>query len=180
MVKAGFDPESMANMFEILQSLSRLSGSDNLEFLRSHPLTKKRISDSKIRANEVSGRNYRNNLDYDLVRNRSKVHFTKQPRQVITQFKQDLRRSKSERQRISSLYGLALSYSKGGDDLNALTFSRKALALDKENLLLQMLLVEVHLNAGNNLEAEALSKSCLLYTSPSPRDLSTSRMPSSA
>ena len=59
------------------------------------------------------------------------------------------------------MYGLALSYSKGGDDLNALTFSRKALALDKENLLLQMLLVEVHLNAGNNLEAEALSKSLL-------------------
>ena len=26
----------------------------------------------------------------------------------------------------------------------------------------------------------ALAKSCLLYTSPSPRDLSTSRMPSSA
>ena len=30
---------------------------------------------------------------------------------------------------------------------------------------------------GNNLY---LSKDCLLYTSPSPRDLSTSRMPSSA
>ena len=161
MVRAGFDPLSMANMFEILQSLSRLSGSDNLEFLRSHPLTKKRISDSKIRADEVSGINYRNNLDYDLVKNRSKVHFTKQSRQAIAQFKQDLRRSKSKRQRISSLYGLALSYSKGGDDLNALTFSRKALALDKENLLLQTLLVEVHLNAGNNLEAEALSKSLL-------------------
>ena len=28
--------------------------------------------------------------------------------------------------------------------------------------------------------AEALNASCLLYTSPSPRDLSTSRMPSSA
>ena len=26
----------------------------------------------------------------------------------------------------------------------------------------------------------ALNKACLLYTSPSPRDLSTSRMPSSA
>ena len=35
----------------------------------------------------------------------------------------------------------------------------------------------------NNLIANAKSsnsKSCLLYTSPSPRDLSTSRMPSSA
>ena len=28
--------------------------------------------------------------------------------------------------------------------------------------------------------AEDMSKDCLLYTSPSPRDLSTSRMPSSA
>ena len=28
--------------------------------------------------------------------------------------------------------------------------------------------------------AEAQAKACLLYTSPSPRDLSTSRMPSSA
>ena len=28
--------------------------------------------------------------------------------------------------------------------------------------------------------AKALEKTCLLYTSPSPRDLSTSRMPSSA
>ena len=29
-------------------------------------------------------------------------------------------------------------------------------------------------------EANAIAKVCLLYTSPSPRDLSTSRMPSSA
>ena len=32
---------------------------------------------------------------------------------------------------------------------------------------------------GDNLRAQAY-KDCLLYTSPSPRDLSTSRMPSSA
>ena len=31
-----------------------------------------------------------------------------------------------------------------------------------------------------NSERQAISDSCLLYTSPSPRDLSTSRMPSSA
>ena len=33
--------------------------------------------------------------------------------------------------------------------------------------------------AGNPMDP-ALRKACLLYTSPSPRDLSTSRMPSSA
>ena len=47
--------------------------------------------------------------------------------------------------------------------------------------------VNVHLSAaGRALEARArhvpgaLARCCLLYTSPSPRDLSTSRMPSSA
>ena len=34
--------------------------------------------------------------------------------------------------------------------------------------------------AVRTLAEHALSKTCLLYTSPSPRDLSTSRMPSSA
>ena len=34
--------------------------------------------------------------------------------------------------------------------------------------------------AGYPADFETLSRLCLLYTSPSPRDLSTSRMPSSA
>ena len=33
---------------------------------------------------------------------------------------------------------------------------------------------------GQGIIAKSLSRICLLYTSPSPRDLSTSRMPSSA
>ena len=36
-------------------------------------------------------------------------------------------------------------------------------------------------NMGNSVNDEAMAtETCLLYTSPSPRDLSTSRMPSSA
>jgi len=35
-------------------------------------------------------------------------------------------------------------------------------------------------NAGKSRAFEIKIKDCLLYTSPSPRDLSTSRMPSSA
>ena len=38
----------------------------------------------------------------------------------------------------------------------------------------------VALNAEHVASIRALGKVCLLYTSPSPRDLSTSRMPSSA
>ena len=44
---------------------------------------------------------------------------------------------------------------------------------------------DLHIGLDLDLEAamhikRLLARSCLLYTSPSPRDLSTSRMPSSA
>ena len=41
-------------------------------------------------------------------------------------------------------------------------------------------LTRKELQSGNPIIGIAQSGSCLLYTSPSPRDLSTSRMPSSA
>ena len=39
---------------------------------------------------------------------------------------------------------------------------------------------EIVVNGSVMMNGSKMSKSCLLYTSPSPRDLSTSRMPSSA
>ena len=71
MISAGFDPESMPQMFEKLQALSRLSGANELEFLRSHPLTKKRISDSRTSAREIKGSNYKNSLDFALIKQRT-------------------------------------------------------------------------------------------------------------
>ena len=50
-----------------------------------------------------------------------------------------------------------------------------------EELLREM--NEVHRNHATKLNEDSLlmhALACLLYTSPSPRDLSTSRMPSSA
>ena len=70
---------------------------------------------------------------------------------------------------------------------------RVAEANDKENHIRFRLIVaqqDVAILIGKNgftasairnvLKAAALREGCLLYTSPSPRDLSTSRMPSSA
>ncbi len=161
LVKAGFNPQSMADMFGILQNLSRLSGSNELEFLRSHPLTKNRISESQARASELKGNNYKNSLEYTLIRNRSLIHFTKQTRLSITQFKKNLRIAQSEKEEISAYYGLCLSKSKNGEHEEALMYARKALSLDKENLLLQMALLEVHINADNLLESESLVKNLL-------------------
>ena len=165
LIAAGFDPLSTTYMFEKLQSLSRLSGSNELEFLRSHPLTKNRIADAQSRARAHKGSNYRNSLDYGLVRNRSIVHFSEIPRQAVTIFEKNLRESKTDKEKIESLYGYALALSRQNDHVKALEKIREALSLDSENLILQIALLELHIEAENYFEAEALASS-LLRTNP--------------
>jgi len=165
MVSAGFDPKSTSYMFEKLQSLSRLSGSNELEFLRSHPLTKNRIADAQSRAQGFENKNYRNSLDYDLVRNRTIVHFSEVPRQAVTIFQNELTDSSDEREKLEAHYGLALAYSRDNKHSQALNSMRQALEIDSENLMLQIGLLELHIEAENYFEAEALASS-LLSTNP--------------
>ena len=165
MVSAGFDPKSTSYMFEKLQSLSRLSGSNELEFLRSHPLTKNRIADAQSRAQGFENKNYRNSLDYDLVRNRTIVHFSEVPRQAVTIIQKELTDSSDEREKLEAYYGLALAYSRDNKHSQALNSMRQALEMDSENLMLQIGLLELHIEAENYFEAEALASS-LLSTNP--------------
>ena len=166
MISAGFDPEGQPQMFEKLQALSRLSGANELEFLRSHPLTKRRISESRIRAQEIKGSNYKNSLEFELIKQRINIGFFKTSRQAVTQLKQEQRRAKTERQKIISAYGLGLALSRDNKYSEALDEIRQALKLDPENLILQTALLEIHLNAGNGLEAVGVGKS-LLEMNPS-------------
>ena len=56
------------------------------------------------------------------------------------------------------------------------SYPRKALRLAKEGYVI----VEFDVSADGDVIDPFVLEGCLLYTSPSPRDLSTSRMPSSA
>ena len=165
LISAGFDPKSTTYMFEKLQSLSRLSGSNELEFLRSHPLTKNRIADAQSRAQGFDGDNYRNSLDYDLIRQRSIVHFSDIPRQAVIIFEKELKEAQTVRDKIRANYGLALAYSKAKRHTEALKTLRKALNTDSENLILQIGILELHVAAENGFEAEVLASS-LLRTNP--------------
>ena len=64
-------------------------------------------------------------------------------------------------------------------------FDVRVVAVDAEGLLMLADAVmstvgKIPLVSGRSCDSVALVPGCLLYTSPSPRDLSTSRMPSSA
>lgn len=49
LTEAGYDPNGMAQMFELLAQASRLNDDNNFPYLRSHPLTTERIGEARSR-----------------------------------------------------------------------------------------------------------------------------------
>ena len=99
------------------------------------------------------------------MRNRTIVHFSEVPRQAVTIFQKELTDSSDEREKLEAYYGLALAYSRDNKHSQALNSMRQALEMDSENLMLQIGLLELHIEAENYFEAEALASS-LLSTNP--------------
>ena len=88
---------------------------------------------------------------------------------------------------ISNLNKRNVDFAKELKEITELDDSRKKIQFEYDSILNESNNIAKEIGilykSGKSNEAEALkskSTSCLLYTSPSPRDLSTSRMPSSA
>lgn len=68
-----YDPRAMPTFFERLQQSTRYSGQNVPEFLRTHPVTASRISDSRGRADNYPYRQYPDSLAYQLIKTKLQV-----------------------------------------------------------------------------------------------------------
>lgn len=68
LTTAGFDPAAMPTFFERLQKHNRMEESNAPEFLRTHPVTFKRIADAQGRLNNQPYRQTPNSADFLFVR----------------------------------------------------------------------------------------------------------------
>ena len=71
--KSVFDPRSMPTFFERLQQSTRYAGQNIPEFLRTHPVTTSRISDSRGRAESYPYKQYPDSLAYQLIKTKLQV-----------------------------------------------------------------------------------------------------------
>ncbi len=72
--QSGFDARAMASFFEKLQERSRFAGSELPEFLRTHPVTPNRITESRARAASLGpASDNPDSLGYTLARVRLEV-----------------------------------------------------------------------------------------------------------
>ena len=71
LVKAGYHPESMGEMFENMNEIRRLSGDLPPEFLLTHPLSSSRISDAFNAAENLPTEGTKkNSLEFSLIKAR--------------------------------------------------------------------------------------------------------------
>ncbi len=111
LVRANFNPRGMPAFFETLQRISRYSQSAAPEFLRSHPLTTSRISDSIARAESYPNKTYTNTHSYELIRHKLLVGSFKTAKEAATHLREELNKSEaSEKDKLPIRYGLAYAY----------------------------------------------------------------------
>ena len=107
MVNDGRDPRAIPAMFESMQRATRYMGERPPEFLLSHPVTERRIADSRNRAEQFPVRRYSDNLDFHLIKARSRLLMAENPSVAAHMFQSEI--NGETRHPDASRYGLALA-----------------------------------------------------------------------
>ncbi len=105
---AGMDPAGAPQMFEQMLQATRYTGHRPPEFLLTHPLTEKRVSDAKNRLVKYPKKYYPDPTDYHLMRSRALLAIENNPSLSVNRFKDEL--SGDSLSKEAARYGLVLAY----------------------------------------------------------------------
>ncbi len=118
MAEAGMDPHAAPTMFERMLAASRYSGGSRVpEFLRTHPLSESRISDTRNRARQYPRQVRAENLKFHLMRARIRAHHAENPERAVAEFRSELEGKTLSRE--AALYGLVLALGESGQHKQA-------------------------------------------------------------
>ena len=163
LVKAGFDPNDMTSMFQRMQDKYQTKSSEEFSYLMTHPLPSERLTDMKVRADNLPKSvniNYRDNIDFYFMQKRAESWSEKDTRKLIKKYKKNID-SKDYKVSASNKYGLALAYKDTKKFNEAFKIVRSLMKENPNNLVLESSLMELHLAAGNYFEAISLGRNIL-------------------
>ncbi|MGR9074391.1 MAG: M48 family metalloprotease [Gammaproteobacteria bacterium] len=109
LARSDFDPNGMPVFFERLQQSSRYYGKNIPEFLRTHPVTASRISDTLARAEQYPYRQYPDSLVYQIAKTKLKAMASEDPNRELKHFR-TLASQGTREQRAVARYGSGLIY----------------------------------------------------------------------
>jgi predicted Zn-dependent protease len=162
LVRAGYNPKSMGEMFENMNNLRRLAGETPPEFLLTHPLSSSRISDALNAAEGMSeDGTKKDSLEYSLIRARLKVFYEKIPLQSVQYFQALVNENPSD----ANLYGLALALSTNNQSEESIKYINTLINKYPKNLFLNTSKVEI-LTEGKNYKDALFVATTFLEIAP--------------
>ncbi len=165
---AGHDPFAMAGFFERLGKATRVYETDAPEFLRTHPVTADRISDSLGRAESFGARQRADSLRFQLIRAKLRERSYQRAEQSVAHFEDTLREGRY-RQEVAERYGYALAVQRARRFADAKRESDKLLATHPSQAEFIVLDAELDMALGKSTEALAhLKQATSLFPSQWP------------
>ena len=150
LVKAGYHPESMGEMFENMNEIRRLSGDLPPEFLLTHPLSSSRISDAFNAAENLPTEGTKkNSLEFSLIKARLEIYYENIFQNSVRKFRERVNQDPTE----SNLYGLALAHQKNNNYEESLELINKLISSYPKNLVLNNTKVDFLFESGKYEDA---------------------------
>ena len=149
---AGYDTSEMAEMFKNMQELRRLSGDNVPEFLLTHPITTRRITESRERARGSEG-GTTNSLNFKLIKQR--VKFLMTDNLSIKAFEKEIGETDEDLYFASLLEKKKLNFTKSIEILKLLE------AKYPDNQIIKTTIAEVYTESGNVRKSKDYTKKLL-------------------
>ena len=150
LVKAGYHPESMGEMFENMNEIRRLSGDLPPEFLLTHPLSSSRLSDAFNAAETLPTEGTKkNSLEFSLIKARLEIYYENISQNSLRKFRERVNQDPTE----SNLYGLALAHQKNNNYEESLELINKLISSYPKNLVLNNTKVDFLFESGKYEDA---------------------------
>jgi predicted Zn-dependent protease len=164
LIRAGMEPLAMARMFETMLDAKRFSGRNFPEFLLTHPLTERRVSDAKTRARNYTVKAQEKSLDYFLMQARVKMHFAHSPGEAIAIFKAEMANTLDPVEHNANRYGLVLAYTESRQFDVAQQQLDKLLQQDNLKLIYQLAQADIYSRSGQHERAAHYLENMLMIT----------------
>lgn len=157
---SNYDPHSMPIFFERLQQATRYAGAGIPEFLRTHPVTTSRISDTRGRADKYPYRQYPDSQDYLLIRAKLRVFTSRSDQDLLNYFKAQQRQGTAEQRAVGD-YGMGLLHLKNQRFKEAAAIFRRLNAAYPAQRQYLAAVARTELDSGNYQQALELFKAAM-------------------
>lgn len=169
MVEAKLDPYAAADMFEEMLRSSRSSRRPP-EYLLTHPVTERRVADARNRAMQYPKQQFSDNLEFQLMRSRSRFELEDSPQMAVKRFKSEVDGESDSPD--ASRYGLALAYKEAGQFDAARAALKPLLEKDPKRITYLIMSADIDIAAERYKPAlELLSAQLKLYPDNYPLNI---------